>query len=384
MKGHIRERSPGHWAIVIDIPDTVGKRRRKWHSFKGTKRQAQDECARLITALKQEIYVEPQKISVAAFLDQWLKHIQPNMSPRTFERYEELIRNNIMPLLGGTLLRKLQPIDVSQAYAKAFASGRRDGQGGLSGRTVHHMHRVLSQALRQAVRWKLLVSNPCADLAKKDRPKVERKPVATITAEETVKAIDAARERGLLIPFLLGTLCGLRRGEIVALRWKSVDLERGQLAVAAAIERTKAGFREKETKGSKCRTVAMPGLLIDELRRHRVTQAEQMLRLGTRIDADSFVAMKPDGEHLNPSTLTYAISALMKAQGSAVRLHGLRHSHASQLLVEGVHPKVVQERLGHASIAITMDIYSHVLPNLQVEAAAKVDEALKAAQKKNR
>ena len=139
------------------------------------------------------------------------------MSPRTYEGYEEYVRKNIVPLLGGKLLRKLQPIDISQAYAAAHTSGRRDGKGGLSGRTILHMHRVLSRALRQAVRWNLLVKNPCAELEAKDRPKVEKRPPATITADETIKIIEAARERGLLIPFLLGTLSGLRRSEIVAL-----------------------------------------------------------------------------------------------------------------------------------------------------------------------
>ena len=129
---------------------------------------------------------------------------------------------------------------------------------------------------------------------------------------------------------------------------------------------------------------AMRAILIDELKRRRALQAEQMLRTGIPIDGDSFVLMKPVGSsHLDPRSLTFAIAKLMRPQGSKVRLHGLRHSHATQMLAEGVHPKIVQERLGHASLAITMDIYSHVMPNMQAEATAKIDEALKAAQKKN-
>jgi integrase len=382
MRGHIRERSLGHWAIVIDIKDAAGRRKRKWHSFAGTKRQAQDECTRLLRELQTGSYVEPSKETLAVFLDRWLAFVNPNVSPRTYEGYEEYVRKNIVPLLGGKLLRKLQPIDISQAYAAAHTSGRRDGKGGLSGRTILHMHRVLSRALRQAVRWNLLVKNPCAELEAKDRPKVEKRPPATITADETIKIIEAARERGLLIPFLLGTLSGLRRSEIVALRWKSVDLDRGDLTVGSTMEHPRAlGHREKEVKGGRARTVAMPAMLVDELRRHRVVHAEQMLRLGIRTDAESFVLTQPDGSgHLNVRSLSAAITRLMKRQGSKVRLHGLRHSHA---IVENVHPKVVQERLGHASIAITMDIYSHVMPNMQAEAAAKIDDALKAAQKKN-
>jgi integrase len=248
MKGHIRERSPGHWAIILDVQDAAtGKRRRKWHSFKGTKRQAHEECARLVAAMKAGAYVEPSKMTLAEFFDRWLAHIKPNVSPRTLERYEEIAKKNLVPLLGALPITKLRPIDISQAYAAALTSGRRRGDGGLSARTVHHMHRVLSQALKQAVRWDLLLRSPCDRLEKKDRPKVEKKPVATIDAAETVKAISAARDRRLFVPILLGSMCGMRRGEIVALRWKNVDLDRAQIAVVASIEQTKAGCRAPAT-----------------------------------------------------------------------------------------------------------------------------------------
>jgi hypothetical protein len=140
MRGHIRERSPGHWAIVIDVRDEqAGKRKQRWHSFKGTKRQAQDECARLITEMKNGTAVEPSRITVAAFLERWIDHMQGQVSPRSHERYAEIARKNLVPLLGGLALTKLQPAHISQAYAKALTSGRRDGSGGLSARTVTHL-----------------------------------------------------------------------------------------------------------------------------------------------------------------------------------------------------------------------------------------------------
>jgi integrase len=382
MRGHIRERSPGHWAIILDQHDqATGKRKRKWHSFSGGKRQAQDECTRLISEIQRGAYVEPTKTTVKQFLEKWLAHIKPNVAPLTYERYSELVLKNIAPLLGEVILSKLQPIQISGAYAQAVASGRRDGKGGLSPRTVHHMHRVLRQALGQAVKWNMLNKNPCDLLEKKDRPKVERKAVATIDASATVQVLEAARELRLFVPFLLGSMCGMRRGEIAALRWKSVDLERGQAAIIAAVEQTKAGCREKETKGTKCRTVALPSMLIDELKAWRVRQAQELLRLGSRPNGETRVVTRADGSSLQPRSLTHSISAFLKDQGSTVRLHGLRHSHASHLLAENVHPKIVQERLGHSSIAITMDIYSHLMPNMQADAAAKVDAALRAVKK---
>jgi integrase len=382
MKGHLRERSPGHWAIIIDIRDAAtGARRRKWHSFAGTKRQAQVECARLISEINGGTYIDPSKLTVAAFLDRWLEHVRPNVAPRTYERYCEIARKNLVPLIGGVPLTKLQPIQISDAYAKALTTGRRDGKGGLSARTVHHMHRILFQALRQAVRWGMLARNP-ADLDKKDRPKVERKPVATIDATSTVDLIEAARERRLFVPILLGSLGGLRRGEITALRWKSVDLDRRQLAVIASTEQTRDGIREKEAKSSKCRTIALPAMLVEELRRWRLAQAEEFLKLGARPDDETHVVTQIDGQPLQPNSLTHAVTIFMKERGGKVRLHGLRHSHASHMLAANIHPKIVQERFGHSSVAITMDIYSHLLPNMQEDAAARVDEVMQVAMKR--
>ena len=160
---------------------------------------------------------------------------------------------------GANILSKLLPIDISEAYAKALESGRRDGKGGLSPRTVHHMHRVLYTALKQAERWRLINRSPAALLEKRDRPKIEKKPVRTIDAPAAAAAFDAARERRLFIPLILATLCGMRRGEITAVRWRAIDLNNAQLAVVASTEQTDAGtIREKEAKSGRARTIALP------------------------------------------------------------------------------------------------------------------------------
>jgi Phage integrase, N-terminal SAM-like domain/Arm DNA-binding domain len=190
MRGHLRERSPGHWAIVLEQRDpSTGKRKRKWHSFKGTKRQAQTECARLIATMKDGTYIEPSKITVAQFLDRWLDHIKSQVTPKSHERYSGLIKKNIDPALGATLLAKLRPANISEAYPAALKNGRKDGRsGGLAPRTVGHIHRVLKQALSQAVKWELLTRNP-ADAV--DPPKVEWKPVSTYDLSETAQILEA-------------------------------------------------------------------------------------------------------------------------------------------------------------------------------------------------
>jgi integrase len=383
MRGHLRERSPGHWAIVIDVRDPqTGKRKRRWHSFAGTKRQAQVECARLLTETKNGTSVDPTRMTVATFLERWIEHMEGQVSPRSHERYAEIARKNIVPLLGGLGLTKLQPAHISQAYAKALTSGRRDGSGGLSARTVAHMHRVLRQALQQAVRWQLLARNP-ADAVKP--PKVERKQMQVLDAAATAEMIEAARPYSAFVPILLGGLCGLRRGEIAALRWRNVDLDAGQLAVVASIEQTKTGCREKETKSGRARTVALSATVIEELRWQRLQRAQDLLQLGVRLTADHHVAMQADGSPLQPNSIGHAFMMFLQATGlRRVRFHDLRHSHATQMLAAGVHPKIASERLGHAKVGTTLDLYSHVLPGMQADAAARVDVAIRAALEQHR
>jgi integrase len=383
MKNRVLQRGKSKvWYAVLEDRDAVTrKRKRKWHRLQAKgQREAEKECAILITALGAGTYVAPDKTTVAQFLERWLKHIKPNVSPRTHERYSDLLIKNLVPVLGGKILSKLQAIEISEAYAKLIESGRRDGKGGLAPRTVHHVHRVLYSALGQAERWKLIARNPAALLEKRDRPKIERKAVATIDAPTTATIFDAARERRLFVPLVLATLCGLRRGEITALRWRSVDLVNGQLAVVASTEQTDAGdIREKEAKSGRARTIALPSMAVEELRRWRAAQAQELFRLGVRADDGWHVVTQADGSPLQPRSLTHVMSEFLKSHDARMTLHKLRHSHASHMLAANVHPKVVQERLGHSSIAITMDIYSHMMPNMQGEAAAAVDEALRAA-----
>ena len=379
MKGHIRERSTGKWAIILDLRDPeTGKRKRKWHTFAGTKREAQKECARLITAIGGGDYVEPAKETVAAFLDRWLEHVRTLISPRSHERYTEIARKNIVPLLGNAVLTNLRPEQISAAYAKALVSGRRDGSGGLAPRSVHHMHRILRQALGQAVKWRILARNP-ADAV--DPPKVERTKMRALDANETATLLAHFRPTRMFVPVLLGVLCGLRRGEVTALRWRAVDFITGHLAIVESTEQTKAGIRTKDTKSGRSRRVALPSLAIEELRRHRARQAEELLALGVRLTDDDYVFAQADGRPVQPNSLTHEFVRILALSKTLprVRYHDLRHSHATQLLANGVHPKIAQERLGHSSIAITLDLYSHVLPGMQEDAAAKVDAALRAA-----
>ena len=382
MKGHIRERSPGRWAIVLDIRDPeTGTRRRKWHSFTGTKREAQRECARLVTEMHGGGYTEPMKTTVGQFLENWLTHVAPQITPRTHERYTEIVRKNIVPALGAIRVTALRPAQIASSYAKALSCGRRDGKGGLSANSVLYQHRIIKHALSDAVRWGTLAKNP-ADAV--DPPKVERPIMSTYDMAQTADLLDAARGTRLYVPILLGVLCGLRRGEIVALRWPNIDLVGKQIAVVEAAEQTVEGVRYKPPKSGRSRTVAISTYVLDELQAHRVRQAEELLRLGVR-STDGFVYTREDGKPIQPRTLTHNWQALV-AKGALprVRFHDLRHAHATHMLASGVHPKVASERLGHSKVGITLDLYSHVLPGMQEDAASRLDDALQMALRKRR
>jgi integrase len=387
MKGHIRKRSPGHWAIVLDQYDETGKRKRKWHSFEGTRKGAETHCAQLISAQTGGTYVEPTKMSLAEYFEVWLPAVEMHVTPKTYERYAEICRKNIVPLLGKLVLSKLQPQAISQAYAKALESGRCDGKGRLSKRTVCHMHRVLKESLQQAVIWKHLAFNPCAGVKP---PKADKHRFQTYDIAQTAQLLDALREDRMLIPVILAVLCGLRRGEVCGLQWTSVSLNRQRLAVVRSAEQTRSNetysgkrkktrVRYKAPKSGKGRTISLSETVVRALHDHRIAQAEQLLRIGIRTTGETHVCTNDDGGPLRPSALTLYWKRLVKKLGlPVIRFHDLRHACATHMLVLGINPKVAREKLGHSDVRITLDLYSHVLPGIQENAAALVDAQLQA------
>ena len=221
----------------------------------------------------------------------------------------------------------------------------------------------------------LLARNP-ADALKR-LPKVEPKPIAVLTVEQSAQLLKAISHTTVYWPVLIALTTGMRRGEIIALRWKSIDLAKGVVRVVESLEQTRAGgLRFKSTKTEKARAVRLPKFAVDELRRRKREQAEALLVLGIRQSGETLVCARQDGEPKKPDSLTNEFVHLVRKAGvPRVRFHDLRHSHATQLLSSGVHPKIVQERLGHSSITMTLDLYSHVSETMQEDAAARLDQA---------
>lgn len=372
MRGSIVERSPGTFAIIIDVTDPeTGKRRRKWHTFRGSKRQAETECARLIAQLDSGGFAEGGKVTFRAYAERWIEHEKANVSPKTLERYSDLLLKNVCSVIGSERLERLTPARMDGVWSTLMTSGRRDGKGGLSARTVHHCRRVCQTALDQAATWNLIRSNPVTATRP---PRVEKKQLSVYNAGQVGTLLDAFKDTRMFIPVLIAVSCGLRRGEILALTWKHIDLDRCIISVEQSWEQVGTETRLKPPKSGKARVVALPANVRDTLRAHRAAQAQELLRLGVRLSPDTFVYSQVDGKPIKPTSMTHEWTRLLtKVDLPQISFHGLRHSHATLLLSKGVHPKVASERLGHSSVGITLDLYSHALPALQESAAAAID-----------
>ena len=299
------------------------------------------------------------------------------------ERYSEIVENFLVPALGNLPVVKLAPSHIQQAYNAWVKGGRRDGKdGGLSASTRRYIHTILKSALGRAVEQQVLVRNP-ADAFKRRLPKIERKEIVTLTAEESRHLLESLKDTRTYGPVMLALATGMRRGEILALRWKNVDLDRGVLRVVQSLEQTKNELRFKDTKTSRSRAITLPTFAIEELRRLKRDQAQELLALGVRQTGETLACCRADGEALQPRSVTHLFTLLRGRVKDVppVRFHDLRHSHATQLLAGGVHPKIAQERLGHSTITTTMDLYSHVTDNMQADAAQRLDAAFRVAGK---
>jgi integrase len=388
MKGHLRKRGERSYEITLYLgrdPQT-GKKQYKTHSVKGNKKKAESELTRLVHELETGSYVLPVKLSVGDFLEKWLlDYAAVHVSGKTLERYQGVVKHHLKPALGAIPLQKLQPLHIQAHYSAAMKDGaRKDGRpGGLSAQSILHHHRLLSEALQMAVRWQLMARNPCDAV---EPPAVHVKEVAALDETKTVWLFDCAIGTRLYVPIVLAVCGGLRRGEILALRWQDVDLASGLLWIRRAVEETKAGIKIKEPKSHRGRrSVTLPPIAVEALAQHRQEQDRLKDLLGPGYQDNDLICCSPDGTLWKPSAFTSAYRSLLaRRKLDGPNFHALRHSHASQLLKAGVDIKVISERLGHAKSSFTLDVYGHLLPGRDEEAARRLETGLRAAMEKQR
>jgi integrase len=378
MRGHIVKRGKNSYTIVLGVgtdPQT-GKRKQQWISVKGTKRDAEKRLSDLLHQLDNGTFMKPGKTTLGEFLERWLRdYAWPNLAPRTAEGYETIVRQHLISKLGSFPLTQLRPEHLQKYYSEMVSSGRCDSSGGLSAQTVRHHHTALHKALQTAVEWGLLSRN-VADAV--SPPRAQRPEMHTWGEDDITRFLEAAKGTPYYALFYTAFFTGMRRSELLALRWQDVDFILSQVYVSRSLHQVKDGsfaFRSPKTAKGR-RTVALPPSAILVLNEHREKQKLEHAMLGIPLTDDDLVFSQLDGRPLLPDTVSHAWIKLVRHTGlKPIRFHDARHSHASLMLKQGIHPKIVQERLGHSTIAITLDTYSHVAPGLQEAAAKRFDEA---------
>jgi integrase len=314
----------------------------------------------LLRNLDRGTSTDPGKLTLGKYLfDQWLPHQATRVRGRTHNRYGQLMRVHILPSLGNVKMAKIRPSHIQSALDKMDAAPR----------TKVQTYRVLSAALRQAVKWQILSVNPAA-AASPPRP---GRPQLHVPSSEAV--LLGASEDWFEVALALLATTGMRRGEALALQWQSVDLDAGHARIIQAVEAVgqELSFGLPKTDRAR-RTVSLPPGTVALLRRWKKNQLERRMLLGADWNGTDLLVERGDGEPIHPDVFFRRFQRLTGRLGmTGVRLHDLRHWYASELLKAGVHPKVVSEALGHASVAFTMDVYSHLLPTMQEQASAAIE-----------
>ncbi len=371
MRGSIREKSKGSWQIQIYTgtgPD--GKPRRHFETVRGRKGDAQRRLTELLSSLDKGVYTPPGRLTVAEHLNQWLEgYVKTNCSQRTLDGYQSIIERHLIPALGYVQLKQLHPQTIQGYYGKACEK--------VSARTVAKHHRLLSQALKYAVRQGYLGRNPC-DLV--DAPSWKGRPMRTLTPGEVEVLFDMVQGSLIYPATYTAVSTGLRQAELLGLRWRDIDLDMLSISVSQVLYKRRGvcQFKEPKTAHSR-RRVAMTPKLALFLREYRAERESIYWQLGKPLTLDDLVFASVEGKPLDPSILSHEFARIAKQAGlENVRFHDLRHTFASLMFLRGAKPKVISEALGHASVAFTMDTYSHIIEGMQEDAMALLDEVLPA------
>lgn len=371
FEGSIYQRGDGLWVGVVHLGYDVGKRRRKYLYGK-TRREVQERLTKTLSDRQKGLPVTSERLTVGQYLERWLQDVaRPGLRPLTFRGYERIVRVHLLPTLGHIRLAKLTPQDVQALLNARQAAGK-------APRTVQSIRAVLRRALGQAVQWGLVHRNVAALV---NSPHISRPDIRPLTLAQVRTLLDAARGDRLEALYTVALAIGLRQGEALGLQWDDVDVKQGTLTVRHTLQRIDGKLTPVEPKTARSRrTIPLPAIAVTALRAHHARQLEERLRVGNSWTDSGYVFTTAVGTPLDAATVTRAFQRLLRRAGLPhQRFHDLRHACASLLLEQGVHPRVVQETLGHSQIGITMDTYSHVVQSLQREAADRMDVALAGA-----
>jgi integrase len=361
-EGAVFQRPDGRWEARLELGWQDGKRQRKF-VYGRTKKEALTKLREAQRQAAEGTLVVSERTTVEEFLTSWLEAVRPTLRASTWRRYEQYVRVHAVPVIGRVKLSKLTPQHLHRLYTNRLAAG-------ASAQTVVHLHRTLHRALNQALRWGLVGRNVAALV---DPPRVERPEYVALSPFEARRLMQVAKGDRLEALYVLALMTGLRRGELLGLRWSDVDLDGRRLVVRRSLQVNDEGrwvLGAPKTKRSR-RPVLLTGTAVQALRGHRDRQDAEREKAGELWHERELVFTNTVGNPLGEKELLHRsfYPLLERAKLPKVRFHDLRHSTATLLLGEGVHPKIVSELLGHSQIGITLDTYSHVTLSMQQEAA---------------
>jgi len=367
-EGSIYKRTDGRWAATLTLGYEDGKRKRK--TFYGeTRKVVQEQLTAALRTHQQGLPVPNERQLMGTFLDRWLaESAKPSIRAKTYRSYEQLVRLHLKPGLGHIPLAKLGPQQVQAFLNRKLASG-------LSPRTVDHLYDRLRTALNQAVRWGLVARN-VATLV--DPPHVEETEVVPLDPGQARVLLETLKDERLQAVFTVPLAVGLRPGEALGLRWQDVNLETGTITICRALQRIEGQLQLVELKTRRSRrAIVLPGVALAALTAHRQRQQEEREQAGDRWQEHGLVFTTRHGTPIEPRNAVRSFKRILKRAGLPdQRFYDLRHTCASLLLAQRVHPRVVMEILGHSQISLTMNTYSHVIPQLQEEAAQRMNDVL--------
>lgn len=369
MRGSIRQRGKNSWQIqVYTGKGQDGKPKRHFETVRGNKGDAQRRKTELLASLDKGVYTPPRKLTVADLLNQFLQgYAKTKCSQKTQDGYQMIAERHLIPNLGHIVLRQLTPQSIQAYYGRACEK--------LSARTVHKHHRLLKQSLKYGVRQGYLGRNLC-DLV--DTPSWKARPMRTLTPEELKDLLEVASTNRFYPAVYTAVSTGLRQAELLGLRWRDIDLNLQSISVCQVLYKHRGicEFKEPKTSHSK-RRVGMTAKLADYLTEYKGESESLSLHLGRLLKPDDLVFSNDEGKPIDPYVLSHNFARIVKKAGlKNMRFHDLRHTFASLMLLRGAKPKVISEALGHASVAFTMDVYSHIIEGMQSEAMVLLDEVL--------
>ena len=368
-EGSIYRRKDGRWVGQYTIQTAKGPKLQ--YVYAKTRKEAAEKLTRAMADRDAGLVFEDKKLTLGQYLDRWLRDsVLGSVKPVTFENYEQLVRVHIVPALGRIKLKTLSPAHLQGFYRERLDSG-------LSTRTVQYLHALLHKALKQALRWDLVPRNVATAV---DPPRVHREEMQPLSPTQVRTFLEAAREDRLEALYVLAVHCGLRQGELLGLRWEDIDLEAGTLQVRRTLTAAKGdrAFTTPKTVKSR-RNVRLTSGAIDALIRHHQRQLEEREHLAGLWQDQGLVFTSGVGTPINRHNLLHrSFKPLLEKVGlpHSVRFHDLRHTCATLLLSKGIHPKLVQELLGHSNVSITLDTYSHILPGMGNQAANAMEDTL--------